>query len=994
MDLDTSESPTLKEPMPPPQTSVATTPPVKPPAPQAAVPAAVPSPSASSPSKHQLYLNSSLQQCLLLTLKKEEARGDIIYVSSLEDEMGGQDLVEDHLDRYIYEILSESSLITHPFKYLLDAHSRCHKESRSGREFVRKPAAAAAEQVARHAALLLTVPDFVPRSEGSVDVLAEALLHAGPYYADRSYFLQCVLACVSEQGAEMVDSVVSPFVDRILTVMKQPAQSTITEDSVNALKVLITTTAFKPAVLSITNRPDFLLPPDVPPPPEHDLAQRMSYFFNQSNRSGPALERNTPMGLLLRPYINLADPSLLQLFSNPSRLTLKDKDAAMNSTRAPLLPLRTNQANVVTNLLKGGSEAKSKMVTWLCEALALNAGAQASNPDPNKVSSLGTRFNLTALLLNLSGPFVGDVGKEAKISKDSSFTFDSVQSQGAFPSDLALLQAPDAVVATPPNEGAPAANFISQCFFLTWRSLNLSLVQQLDAFESHIRRLSYYHHHLVNSGRDPAVDPQLNQMHQRLLMAEVSLFDSSLLENTFKFIGTASRWLLARIQEGTMPSLPSHFLDDLLLIVIGVSKRCPSALLSANNPGIKGTASPLSSLFDMAVGFLTQPDLVHSPHLRARLGELLYEVYLETSAKPGEHGPRHAEAPHHHFLRNHPRAVSDLAPALLALYGSVEHVSEEERVNCRVHCARLLKYLWGASSAHRATFRRISADHDKFVRFANGLMNETNAYVAQIMEKLLDVRAVQVRMANSTQWTTLSQEERDEELKRHAGNEQTLRSFLPLCNETIHTVSYLSSDKDIRTPFLLPALLDRLSSMLLSVLVQLVGAKGLDIKVDNPESYDFYPKQMLKEICETIVHFSSSPEFQESVSRSGYYTTHPTVLPKAASTVRKHRILNPDALEALDSLCQTAAQFKVDGDAESSVDAPDHFLDPLLFTVMSDPVRLPMGTVIDRVTIEQHLLNDPMDPFSRQPLTVAQLVPEVDLKAEIDAWKAAKQQKK
>ena len=42
-----------------------------------------------------------------------------------------------------------------------------------------------------------------------------------------------------------------------------------------------------------------------------------------------------------------------------------------------------------------------------------------------------------------------------------------------------------------------------------------------------------------------------------------------------------------------------------------------------------------------------------------------------------------------------------------------------------------------------------------------------------------------------------------------------------------------------------------------------VGSKGLEIKVDNPESYNFRPKEMLKEICTTISQFSTQPGFHK-----------------------------------------------------------------------------------------------------------------------------------
>ena len=52
-------------------------------------------------------------------------------------------------------------------------------------------------------------------------------------------------------------------------------------------------------------------------------------------------------------------------------------------------------------------------------------------------------------------------------------------------------------------------------------------------------------------------------------------------------------------------------------------------------------------------------------------------------------------------------------------------------------------------------------------------------------------------------------------------------------------------------------------------------------------------------------------------------------------------------------------------------DAPDEYLDPLMATLMDDPVKLPSSkTIIDRLTIKRHLMNDPHDPFNRAPLTL------------------------
>lgn len=56
-------------------------------------------------------------------------------------------------------------------------------------------------------------------------------------------------------------------------------------------------------------------------------------------------------------------------------------------------------------------------------------------------------------------------------------------------------------------------------------------------------------------------------------------------------------------------------------------------------------------------------------------------------------------------------------------------------------------------------------------------------------------------------------------------------------------------------------------------------------------------------------------------------------------------------------------------------DAPDEFKDPLMDTLMTDPVLLPSGQVMDRPVIMRHLLNSSTDPFNRQPLTEEMLQP-------------------
>ena len=95
-------------------------------------------------------------------------------------------------------------------------------------------------------------------------------------------------------------------------------------------------------------------------------------------------------------------------------------------------------------------------------------------------------------------------------------------------------------------------------------------------------------------------------------------------------------------------------------------------------------------------------------------------------------------------------------------------------------------------------------------------------------------------------------------------------------------------------------------------------------------------------------------------------------------------------LQEIDRKVRESASSQL-ADDELFADAPDHFLDPIMSVLMRDPVKLPAsGQIVDRQTIARHLLSDQNDPFNREPLTLDKVIPQDDLKAEIDAWMASK----
>ena len=82
------------------------------------------------------------------------------------------------------------------------------------------------------------------------------------------------------------------------------------------------------------------------------------------------------------------------------------------------------------------------------------------------------------------------------------------------------------------------------------------------------------------------------------------------------------------------------------------------------------------------------------------------------------------------------------------------------------------------------------------------------------------------------------------------------------------------------------------------------------------------------------------------------------------------------------------AQVELEEERDDARDIPEEFVDPIMQTIMTDPVMLPgSGQIVDRATIRRHLLSDRTDPFSRSPLDESMLVPADELRERIEQWR-------
>ncbi|KAK1660478.1 hypothetical protein QYE76_048637 [Lolium multiflorum] len=239
----------------------------------------------------------------------------------------------------------------------------------------------------------------------------------------------------------------------------------------------------------------------------------------------------------------------------------------------------------------------------------------------------------------------------------------------------------------------------------------------------------------------------------------------------------------------------------------------------------------------------------------------------------------------------------------------------------------------------------------------------------------------------------LPAKEREERLRVFHQSENVVRFDMKLANEDVGMLAFTS--EQISAPLLLPEMVERVASMLNYFLLQLAGPQRKSLTVKDPEKYEFKPKQLLKQIVTIYVHIARGDKeaiFPAAISKDG--RSYNEQLFASAGNILWKIGVDPQIIQEFTQLAgkaKAAASEAMDAEAILG-DIPDEFLDPIQYTLMEDPVILPLSRVtIDRPVIVRHLLSDSTDPFSRSHLTQDMLLPDTDLKLRIQEFVRSQQ---
>ncbi|XP_067010286.2 ubiquitin conjugation factor E4 A [Anabrus simplex] len=696
-----------------------------------------------------------------------------------------------------------------------------------------------------------------------------------------------------------------------------------------------------------------------------------------------------------------------------------------------------NLYRIFHNMLKCSNDVRNQTLNWLAGCLQSNTSrgklwsAHAFHIGSTTCVSDGFMINLSAILLHLCHPFSANPNDVKLLRIDP--TYCAATASGSEPDTSSkgvhIRELSSETCLIPVSEGCtrPVANnygFVTECFFLAHRSLDLGfrvVYERLMRLNQDLARIQRAYNDAQNqagahSEVAQAIVERMEMEMTRYLSLRAALLEPSMLQKMVELHVATAVWLvqitLDLDEDGATRTSynPTKFRE----LTFPLPERVPATLSCVPEFIMENTAcflsfirrfSPrtleeqgfllLDPILTQVLVFMGSPQRMRNPHLRARMAECLESLLPHHSEEQPALNPN----PLGSFFRErlfkeHPHR-KQIVHCLLDVFVGIEMTGQsvqfEQKFNYRRPMYIVMDYLWQIEE-HRECFKSLAAEAEAnmeavspplFLRFINLLMNDAVFLLDDALSNMAQLRQMQ-SAREAGEWRSLPAHEREqnEGFLQHTGMIARFDNILG--RETIHTLEFLTSE--ITSIFCHPTMVERIAAMLNYFLLHLVGPNKKNFKVKDQKEYEFNPAGIVMDICKIYVHLYKSDAFCLAVSQDGR-SYNPKLFSLAEDVLA--RIGGGALIADLQAAAEKVAQMAAHQQTEEVIlaEAPDEFLDPIMSTIMYDPVILPSSRkTVDRSTIARHLLSDQTDPFNRSPLTMDMVKPNEDLREQIQNW--------
>ncbi|CCU97361.1 unnamed protein product [Malassezia sympodialis ATCC 42132] len=729
--------------------------------------------------------------------------------------------------------------------------------------------------------------------------------------------------------------------------------------------------------------------------------------FAPATSTAASLERDSLFGPLLRlSCFPDAFPSVArEALADAKSRSPVELESTVQSLRMSLGVVQKANYDMFHQLVRAGAEPRERVLAFWGQVCQLNAKRGAMQVSSREVATDAFMVNVYDLLLRFAAPFA-----EPTCAKIDRIDARYLQYQRRWDtSTLTRLLASEAEAQAWMQAAAPPPappNFITEVFFLTTRLSTLALgkvLRKTEQREKEMDRLRQRVDELEEGRAEWAQTPQgahldamisraraqIDKLHSEMMAVQAQLLEPGFLDRVLMFVAFTMTWLV-RIADprGAHPHacvalplpaevpeairmLPEHMLEDVCDLVLFYARRRPDVI----------GAPVLESIATFSTVFLSSGWYIRNPFVKAKLAEML--SYLVMPYAPPRAGVLSDT------INTLPIALAHLVPALMTFWIEAEstgsHTQFYDKFNIRFHLTQVFQAIWDTPEHKRQLHAEAREHQGGFVVFINRLMNDVTFLLEDALDKLAELHTTQAERLEP-RWAERSVEERHEAEGLERSLQGQIRSDLALGHEFLRLLILFT--RETSTEFMMPEIVERLAAMLDYNLDVLVGPRCQELKVQDPKKVGFDPKSLLSEILAVFLNLAPHREFVVAIARDGR-SYRREIFSKAASIAQRHMLKSPADIDTLADLVERVEKAKQeDADEEEDLgEVPDDYLDPLLATIMRDPVRLPSSrTVVDRSTIKAHLLSDGTDPFNRMPLKLEDVQPDDALRTEIETW--------
>nr|XP_060643012.1 ubiquitin conjugation factor E4 A [Anolis sagrei ordinatus] len=931
----------------------------------------------------------NVEQALFNRLLLQEPGNHLINMTSagIQNLSAERDAGEKHILRYLFACFQRAKEeITKVPENLLPFAVRCRNLTVSNTRTV-----------------FLTPEIYVNQNvyEQLLDLMLESL--RGAYFEEVTEFLEEVIeVIVADEEVRTFEEVMVPVFDILLGRIRE----------LHLCQILLY--SYLDLILYFTR--------------QKEIAAIFVEYIQPKDPANGQLYQKTLLGALLSISCLLKTPGVVEnhgYFLNPSRSSPQEIKVQESNIHQFMAQFHEKIYQVLKNLLQLSPQTKHRILSWLGNCLQANAGRTKiwANQMPEiffqMYASDAFFLNLGAALLRLCQPF-------CKPRSPRLLTFDPTycalkelneEEQKSRNVHIRGLEKETCLIpSTVEPEFAPSYNLVTENLVLTQYTLHLGfhrLHDQMIKLNQSLHRLQVAWREAQQSS-SPSAD-NLREQFERLmtiyLSTKAAMTEPQMLQNCLHLqvsmavllvqlaIGNQGPELvdltfpLPDVKHSVLAYVPEFFADNLGDFFIFL-RRFADDLLETS-------ADLLEQVLHFVTIFTGDVDRMKNPHLRAKLAEVLEAVmpHLDQAQTPLLSSVFHRKR----VFCSYPHAAY-LAEALIKVFVDIEFTGDphqfEQKFNYRRPMYPILRYMWGTDS-YRESIKALAGYASEnleamnpplFLRFLNLLMNDAIFLLDEAIQYLSKIKIQQIEKDRG-EWDGLSPEARREKEASLQMFGQLARFHNIMSNETIGTLAFLTSE--IKSLFVHPFLAERIISMLNYFLQHLVGPKMGALKVKDFSEFDFKPQQLVSDICTIYLNLGDEENFCATVPKDGR-SYSPTLF---AQTVRVLKKINKPG-NMIVAFSNLAEQIKSLADRqlqeeETYADACDEFLDPIMSTLMTDPVLLPSSRVtVDRSTIARHLLSDQTDPFNRSPLTMDQIRPNTELKERIQTWLAQRKKEK